>query len=315
MLATAGELPSADRGAEWAYETKWDGVRAVTYIEGGQVRMMSRNDRDITVSYPELGELAKAAGGAHRLVVDGEIVAFGADGLPSFARLQRRMHVASPADAAALADSDPVRYVIFDLLHVDRHSTLDFCYDDRRRLLETLDLNGSSWHTPGQFAGSGAELLQASKEQGLEGIVAKRRESRYRPGRRSPDWRKIKNFRTQEVVIGGWRPGNGRRSDTIGSLLLGIPAADGLHYVGSVGTGFSQRMLDQLLGMLRGQQRATSPFVDEIPRADLRGALWAQATLVGEVAFGEWTPDGRLRHPSWRGLRPDKDVSQVRRES
>lgn len=314
MLATPGELPPAERGAEWAYETKWDGVRAVMFIEAGQGRLMSRNDRDITVSYPELAELANAAR-QHELVLDGEIVAFGADGLPSFARLQRRMHVANPADAAGLAASDPVSYVVFDLLHVDGHSTLDFCYDDRRRLLETLELDGPNWHTPAQFTGSGADLLRASKEQGLEGIVAKRRDSRYRPGRRSPDWRKIKNFRTQEVVIGGWRPGNGRRSDTIGSLLLGIPEADGLHYVGSVGTGFTERMLSQLLTTLRARQRATSPFVDGIPRADLRGAHWAEADLVGEVAFGEWTPDGRLRHPAWRGLRPDKEPSQVRRES
>lgn len=314
MLATPGELPPAERGDEWAYETKWDGVRAVMFIAEGQGRLMSRNDRDITVSYPELAELARAAR-EHALVLDGEIVAFGADGLPSFARLQRRMHVANPADAAALAASDPVSYIVFDLLHVDGHSTLDFSYDDRRRLLETLALDGPSWHTPAQFTGSGADLLQASKEQGLEGIVAKRRDSRYRPGRRSPDWRKIKNFRTQEVVVGGWRPGNGRRSDTIGSLLLGIPEADGLHYVGSVGTGFTERMLSQLLTTLRAQQRAKSPFVDEIPRADVRGALWVEACLVGEVAFGEWTPDGRLRHPAWRGLRPDKEPSQVRRES
>ena len=313
MLATSGALPQADRDGEWAYETKWDGVRVISIIDDGRLRLLSRNDRDITVSYPELADLP-AATHDHRVVLDGEVVAFGTNGLPSFARLQRRMHVTDPAEAARLSHTDPVTYLIFDLLHVDDHATLDFGYDDRRRLLEALQLDGPHWSVPAQLTGTGVELLQASREQGLEGLVAKRRNSRYRPGRRSPNWRKIKNFRTQEVVVGGWRPGNGRRADTIGSLLLGVADDDGLHYVGSVGTGFTERALTDLLTMLRPLQQPASPFVDDLPRGELRDARWVRPELVGEIAYGEWTPDARLRHPSWRGLRPEKDPSEVRRE-
>jgi bifunctional non-homologous end joining protein LigD len=314
MLAVLSELPPPAQQAQWAFETKWDGARAIVFVDGGRARIMSRNDRDVTASYPELRALAESLG-TTQAVLDGEIVAFGTNGLPSFSRLQRRMHVTNPAEARRLAASDPVVYVIFDLLHLDGRPTLELSYTQRRKRLESLDLNGDSWQTPRNFMGSGAELLRASREQGLEGILAKRLESRYRPGRRSPDWRKIKNIRTQEVVVAGWRPGAGRRAGTIGSLLLGIPDRAGLRYVGSVGTGFTQSILDDLLQRLTRSERKTSPFAEELPRADSRDARWVTPRLVGEVAFAEWTPDGRLRHPSWRGLRPDKAPSDVVRES
>ncbi|MDQ1750394.1 MAG: bifunctional non-ous end joining protein LigD [Pseudonocardiales bacterium] len=314
MLAPAGELPPAEQDAEWAYETKWDGARAVVFVDGGRIRILSRNDLDVSASYPELRYLGEALG-TTQVVLDGEIVAFGADGRPSFGRLQRRMHVTKAADVRRLSASDPVVYLIFDLLHLDGRPTLDLSYTDRRALLEGLELSGLSWQTPPYFTGRGADVLRASQENGLEGIVAKRRASRYQPGRRSPDWRKIKNVRAQEVIVAGWKPGKGRRSGTIGSLLLGIPEDRGLVYVGNVGTGFTDAMLDTLLAKLMPLSRKSSPFADELSRADSRDAKWVTPKLVGEVSFTEWTADGRLRHPSWRGLRPDKSPDEVVRES
>jgi bifunctional non-homologous end joining protein LigD len=293
---------------------KWDGARAVGYVDGGRLRLMSRNDRDVTVSYPELMPLGESLG-ALPAVLDGEIVAFGENGLPSFGRLQKRMHVTGRSQVQQLSRSDPVVFVIFDLLYLDGRLTLQLPYRDRRTLLEKLDLNGDAWQTPRYFVGGAADVLRASAEQGMEGIIAKRLNSKYYPGRRSPDWRKIKNIRTQEVVVVGWKPGKGRRAATIGSLLLAIPEQDGLHYVGHVGTGFTESMLTDLLSRMSRLERKTSPLAHEIPRADAKDVRWVTPRLVGEVAFTEWTGDGRLRHPSWRGLRPDKAVAEVVRES
>jgi bifunctional non-homologous end joining protein LigD len=314
MLATLGSLPPDDE--LWAYEMKWDGVRALVRVEGGRITIKSRNDIDVTVSYPELRPLGEQLGST-QVLLDGEIVSFDDHGRPSFERLQQRMHVASAASARRLADSDPAAYLIFDLLHLDGRSLLDLPYTQRRELLDGLELAGESWQTPPAFEGNGAQAVRASQKQGLEGVVAKRLTSRYRPGRRSPDWVKVKNIRAQEVVVGGWSPGKGRRSGTIGSLLLGLPDADegGLRYIGQVGTGFTDYMLADLLTRLKRLARKTSPFHPDVPRADARDAQWVSPRLVGEVAFGEWTSDGRLRHPAWRGLRPDKSPDEVVRES
>ena len=308
MLATLGQLPKDD--ANWSYEMKWDGVRGLAYIHDGRARFMSRNDIDETVSYPELHNLAEQLGETQALL-DGEIVSFDAAGRPSFKLLQQRMHVASAATARRLAESDPAVYLIFDLLHLDGRNLFDLPYTQRRELLEGLELDGGSWQTPPAFAGDGPHAVEASKERQLEGVVAKRSTSRYLPGRRSPDWVKVKNFHTQEVVIGGWSPGKGRREGTIGALLLGVPTPEGLRYVGQVGTGFTDAMLRDLAERLRRIARKTSPFSLDVPRTDARDAQWVRPQLVGEVSFSEWTGDSRLRHPSWRGLRPDKGPDEV----
>jgi bifunctional non-homologous end joining protein LigD len=317
MLATLGTLPPESQDAAWAYEMKWDGVRALARIDGTvkgrQVRLLSRNDIDMAVSYPELATLG-AALRERRVLLDGEIVCLDAQGRPSFRRLQKRMHVGDPGAAAALAASDPVVLLVFDLLHLDGRSLLGSPYTERREQLESLGLAATAWQTPPAFAGSGAEAVRVSKDQQLEGIVAKRITSRYTPGRRSPDWVKVKNLRTQEVVIGGWTPGNGRRAGMIGALLLGIPDGDQLAYLGKVGTGFTDGMLRDLAADLEPLHRDTSPFRD-VPRADARNVSWVLPRLVGEVAFSEWTGDGRLRHPAWRGARPDKTAAEVVRES
>jgi bifunctional non-homologous end joining protein LigD len=311
MLATQGSLPPPEDDTHWAYEFKWDGVRALARVEGGQVQLLARSGHDITITYPELRGLGEHLGST-QVLLDGEIVAL-REGRPSFAALQQRMHVANVAQARRLVDVQPVTYLIFDVLHLDGRSTLALPYTRRRELLESLKLYGPRWQTAPSFPGDGTVILQAATEQRLEGLVAKRMTSRYHPGRRSPDWIKITAAHTLEVVIGGWRPGNGRRAGMVGSLLLGVPVpdGDGLRYVGQAGTGFTDDMLRAITDRLAGMARATSPFVTPIPPERARGARWVEPTLVGEVVFREWTPDGRLRLPSWRGLRPDKTPADV----
>ena len=313
MLATPGSLPPASQDRQWAFEVKWDGVRAICEIDGGRITLWSRNDRDITVSYPEVRGLG-AQLGTTQAVLDGELAVLDQNQRSSFSRLQPRMHVASASEARRLADQDPVVYLIFDLLYLDGRWLLELPYSDRRQLLDGLELEGAHWRTPPVLRGSGATALRGSQRRGQEGIIAKRRSSRYLPGRRSPDWVKIKNIRTQEVVVGGWRPGQGRRDGTIGSLLLGLPSEEGLRYIGNVGTGFTEDALADLMTRLRKLSRRTSPFADAVPNVIAREAHWVSPRLVGEVRFTEWTGDGRLRHPSWRGVRPDKQVSEIRPE-
>jgi bifunctional non-homologous end joining protein LigD len=247
-------------------------------------------------------------------MLDGEIVTLDRSGRSSFSRLQRRMHISSAPVAERLAAEDPAVLMVFDVLHLDGHSLLELPWSDRRQVLESLELAGESWQTPVAMRGTAAEAYAESKKEELEGVVAKRRDSLYRPGRRSPEWIKLKNIRTQEVVVGGWRSGSGNRAGTIGALLLGLPSPEGLHYIGRVGTGFTQALLADLFERFGELGVSSSPFVD-IPRVDAHDAHWVSPTLVGEVAFSEWTTDNRLRHPAWRGLRPDKSPDQVVRES
>ncbi|MEV6336369.1 non-homologous end-joining DNA ligase [Nocardia vinacea] len=304
MLAIAGHLPSDDQ--RWAYEVKFDGIRAIGHVDR-DLRLISRNGNDITEAWPELADLAPAT---PPFVIDGEIVTFTTDGRSSFEALQPRMHQRNPAAIRSLAKSVKATYLIFDLLHIGTRSLIDLPYEQRRQLLEQLGLQGPHWRVPPRLHGSGAEVLAESRRLGLEGLVCKRLDSPYLPGRRSPLWTKVKNVNDQEVVIIGWRPGIGRRAGRIGSLLMGIyDSAGKLTYIGNVGTGFTQAMLDDLKSRLQPLQRKT-PTVD----TDVPDAIWVEPKLVGEVSFTEWTGDDRLRHPSWRGLRLDKEPRQVKRE-
>ena len=309
MLATAGSLPARDEG--WAYEIKWDGIRAVVYVDGGRVRALSRTDRDITATFPELREVGERLG-ARPAVIDGELVALGPDGRPSFGLLQQRMHLSGSAEITRRAREVPVSYVVFDVLHLDGQSLLDLPYDERRKRLESLGLSGGSLATGDSFRDvPGTDVLAAAEHNGLEGVIAKRRNSPYRVGRRSGEWVKVKILKTQEVIIGGWTDGNGERTGSLGALLLGIPGADGLRYVGKVGTGFGEQDRRELLDRLRPLARNTSPFCAGLPAPVAGLAHFVRPVVVGEVRYGDRTADGHLRHPAWRGLRPDKDPAEV----
>ena len=312
MLATLGTLPTKDRG--WAYEFKWDGIRAVTYVDGGRVRALTRNGNDVSEVYPELRELGQQLG-ATSVVLDGELVAMDDAGRPSFSKLQNRMQVRGAAQVRRAAAATPVHYLIFDVLYLDGRPLINESYDERRSILESLALDGPHWVVTDSFTDvSGDKVLDVARSGGLEGVVAKLRAGRYQPGRRSDAWIKVKLTRTQEVVIGGWAPGKGNRQQTFGALLAGVPGAEGLEYVGKVGTGFTSEQQDELLDMLRPLTRVDSPFVTPVPSAHRAGATWVEPTVVGEVRFTEWTKDGQIRHPAWRGLRPDKDPKEVVRE-
>jgi bifunctional non-homologous end joining protein LigD len=299
MLARPATLPREDRA--WAFEIKWDGVRAIAFSEPGRLRLQSRNLHDITATYPELARLNRALG-SHRAVLDGEIVAYDAAGRPSFGALAQRMGVSSPARARRLAESTPVTYVIFDLLWLDGRSLLERPYRERRRALEELALRGERWQTPDYIAGRGRETLEASEAAGLEGIVAKRLDSRYEQGRRSGAWIKLTNRRRETLAVGGWLPGEGRRRERIGALLMGVPAPDGtLRYAGRVGSGMGEEELARLAAALAPLERASSPFARD-GRQPPRGAIFCEPRLRAEVAFREWTKDAIMRQPTFERL-------------
>jgi bifunctional non-homologous end joining protein LigD len=310
MLARAGALPGEERA--WAYEIKWDGVRAIAYSTPGELRLESRNLKEITAQYPELARLNRALS-SHAAILDGEVVSFDERGLPSFAALQRRMHVGSAAQIKRLAKDAPVTYMIFDLLWLDGHSLMGLSYSARRERLSALGLNGAAWQTPDHLTGKAEDVLAATAAQKLEGVVAKRLDATYEPGARNGNWIKIKNFGRQELVIGGWLPGEGRRSERIGALLVGVYDPGGaFRYAGRVGSGFSDKELDELARLLAPLRREDSPF--EAGERPPRGAVFCEPKLVAEVEFSEWTPAGSLRHPSYKGLREDKDAKEVVRE-
>jgi bifunctional non-homologous end joining protein LigD len=291
MLAVAGELPP-DRD-RYGLEVKWDGIRAIVRLDG-ELKVTGRHGADYTRRYPEISGF-----GVKNAAMDGEVVALDRRGRPSFERLQHRMHLTDPEPA--MLELYPVTYMPFDLLYLDGTPLFDLTYRDRRLLLDELDI-GAPPYFPGE-----SDLLPATHEQGLEGVVAKRLDSPYRPGVRSPWWVKVKNLSTREVVIGGWKPGKGRRSGGIGSLIMGVHADAGLTYVGHVGTGFTEAVLDHLYTVLRPLEIPHSPFGGKVPWRN----RWVRPELVGEVAYTMWTDDQRLRHPVWRGLRPDKIPSEV----
>ena len=317
MLAAAGsEADLGDDLDEWAFEMKWDGMRALAYVSVAEqsVRLVTRNGHDVTASYPDLvADLLAAltpAPETDAAVLDGEIVAVDKRGRPDFGLLQTRMKLTEARAVASAARKAPVQFMLFDLLELNGRSLTGLTYTARRNRLEATVTATGSTQVPPRFDGDFAEAFRTSRRLSLEGVMAKRQDGRYTVGRRSRDWVKIKHFRTQEVVVGGWRPGRGNRSGAIGSLLLGVPTEGGLRYVGRVGTGFGERDLADIRSRLTRLVRKTTPFSD-IPATDAQSAVWVRPTLVAEVEFAEWTATGRLRQPSWRGWRPDKAPGDI----
>ena len=303
MLALRGEPGAGD----WCYEMKWDGVRAITQVVDGNVRVMSRNGNDVTATYPELAELAQLAPAG--TVVDGEIVALNAAGAPDFGVLQRRMKLTSATKVAAEQARTPVYYMVFDLLVDAGKSLMNQSYDKRRARLEQAFDEGHSVFIPPAHGSDRKSAFSASKELGLEGVIAKRTNSKYVPGQRSDAWLKIKHERHQEVAIIGWRPSE--KGAGLASLLLAIPNEDGeLQYAGRVGTGFSEREREEIPAELKSLARKTPP-VAGVPSDVARAAQWVRPVRVGEVRFTDVTASGALRHPAWRGWRPDKEVAEI----
>lgn len=310
MAATLRAEPPPDADEAWLWEVKWDGMRALVYVADGTLRIESRRQRDVTRDYPELAPLADALDG-RRAILDGEIVALDSHGRPSFQLLQGRFSLTDGARRDRLVAASPVTLMIFDLLWLDGEKLLDRPMHKRRESLKDLRLEGPRWRTPRTFDTAGP-LIAETKRLGLEGVIGKQRDSTYQPGRRSPNWIKVKNLIRQEVVVAGWVPGEGRRENRIGALVIGVHDAEGnLRYAGRVGTGFNDAELERLAGLLGPRRRRSSPFTGTQPP---RATIFAEPDLVAEIAATEWTRAGTLRHPSYKGLREDKDAAEVVRE-
>ena len=299
MLATEGSIDKL-KSTQWAFEGKWDGYRVLVDANHGQLNLRSRSGRDVTDEYLQFDSLA-ADLADHHVILDGEAVALDASGVPSFGEMQNR------------ARSTRLEFWAFDILHLDGRSLLRAKYSDRRRLLEALAEAGGLI-VPDQLPGDGPEAMEYARKHRWEGVVAKKRDSTYQAGRRSSSWIKDKIWNTQEAVIGGWRQGEGGRSSGIGALMLGIPEDGGLHFAGRVGTGFTEKELSKLKEILTPLETDESPFNTRLSNLDAKGVTFVRPELVGEVRYSERTSDGRLRQPSWRGLRPDKTPSEVRWE-
>jgi bifunctional non-homologous end joining protein LigD len=329
MLAKQVERPPEGNG--WAYEIKWDGVRAMAGVEGGEVEICSRRGERMTKRYPELSAIGSALSGTDALL-DGEVVAFTDAGVPSFQLLQRRMGLTTESTIRRRVAEVPVTFVAFDIVSLDGRSLVDEPYERRREFLAGLGFDGPSWQAPAEHRGEGGRLLEVARERGLEGIVAKRIGSPYCPGRRTDYWLKTRARRRQEFVIGGYNPGEGGRRGRIGSILVGLWDAtpeeaerlgreQRLVYAGGVGTGFTEAMLSRLTELLTPLLRDDSPFeLGEDPVAKTRyrpggPAVFCEPELVCEVEFTEWTFEGTLRQPAFKGLRDDKDSHDVVRES
>lgn len=316
MLATLGRREDIRDEDEWAFEMKWDGVRVIATVVEGAVRLTSRNGNDLTATFPELGELHDAvdaeARAAGETVLDGEIVALDSRDRPSFSRLQQRLGLTRPRDVERARGEVPVHVMLFDLLVRGGDSMLRDPYRARREALFETVRAGEHVQLPHADHGDVEHAIEISQQLQLEGVMAKKESGIYQAGKRSRTWVKIKNARHQEVVVIGWRRGKGSRSGGIGSLLLAVPDSEGtLRYAGRVGTGFTDRDLEQIAERLRSRSRKTPP-VDDVPATDRRDADWVRADLVGEVQHTERTEDGRLRHPVWRGWRPDKQADEIR---
>ena len=302
-----GIPPDEDR---YGFEFKWDGIRAACYWDGRAVRLQTRNRKDVTVRYPELHPLG-AALGRRPAILDGEIVALDERGRPSFEQLQKRMGLTGEGDVRRQMRETPVAYLLFDVVYLDGELLVARPYTARRERLEGLGLGDRHWQVPPSQAGHGDELMRASRENGLEGVIAKRLDSVYEPGRRSGAWLKVKNRLRQEFVIGGWVDGEGRRRGVPGALLVGYYDGGRLVYASKVGTGFTDATLAHLARLMRPLERETSPFGAGGPPGRPH---FVEPRLVAEIEFSEWTRGGELRAPSFKGLRPDKGPREVVRE-
>ncbi|HET6561060.1 MAG TPA: non-homologous end-joining DNA ligase [Marmoricola sp.] len=299
MLATRGtRLPKGD---EWVHEVKWDGMRVLAEVCDGRLRLLSRNENDVTVSFPELAGLAKAVGG-HDIVLDGEVVAF-TDGVPVFGALADRMHVRNTRKAETAAARNPVTLMLFDLLSFDGLDATSLPLRDRRGLLESLGLADRHWQLSPWYD-DGALLLSATEAQGLEGVVSKKLSSCYHPGQRREEWLKFPHRPSGSYLVGGWRFETGSAA-RLGALLVGEPTSEGLVYRGRVGSGVTGRTASRLLAALEPLHVTGSPFVGEVPREDALGTVWVRPSVVVEVASLGLTPQGRLRQPSYLGTRSD----------
>jgi bifunctional non-homologous end joining protein LigD len=285
MKAGIGALPPDD--SNWAFELKWDGYRTLAFVDGDRVRLQSSNLHDVTASYPELGELAGSVH-AGTAILDGELVVLDDEGQPRFELIQRHRRQAV--------------LFVFDVLRIDAHDTIGLAYEHRRRLLAQLVEPGDNWAVPSHQVGDGAALLAATDARELEGVMAKRLGSLYVPGKRSPSWRKVKNRRRVEVVIGGFTPGEGARAGTFGALLVGRYDATSLVFAGGVGTGFDQHRLESLTSRLRDLAIADCPFDPPPPASYRRGTTWVAPVLRATIEITEFTNDGLARHASFIDL-------------
>ncbi len=286
MKAAIGALPPASNDHEWAYEIKWDGYRTLAFVSDGRVRLQSSSGLDVTATYPELAGLPDAVN-ASSAIIDGELVVLDEAGRPNFVMLQRH--------------ETQVAFYAFDVLQIDGTDCISLPYEQRRALLGALLEPGSHWMVPSHQVGDGAALLEATAAQGLEGVMAKRLGSPYVPGKRSPNWRKVKNRLRLEVVVGGFDVGTGSRATTFGSLLVGLPADDGsLRFCGAVGTGFTQARLEELTAALRALTQRDCPFATLPPRSYLKDKVtWVRPELRAVLEIAEITNDGFIRHPSF----------------
>ena len=291
MKATMGSTGAVPEGDHWAFEVKWDGYRTIVHVADGRLRLQSAAGHDVTARWPEFSDLP-ASVNATSAILDGELIVFDDDGRPRFELVQ---HSGVGSDRQAVIQ-------FFDVLQVDGVDTIDLPYLDRRRILDQLVEPGDNWTVPSFTTGSGAELVAATAEQGLEGVIAKRVDSRYRPGTRSKDWRKIKNRTAVELTIGGYTAGTGNRADTFGALLVGRPTPDGLAFAGAVGTGFDQRTLRDLTGRFGDLAVDHCPFEPRPPAAVARTATWVDPVLRATVEIAEFTNEGLVRHASFVAL-------------
>ncbi len=283
MKAGLGVLPHDDD--QWAYEIKWDGYRTLAFVEDGRVRLQSSHLLDVTAKYPEMADFASGVN-AGSAIIDGELAVLDGDGRPRFELIQRH--------------DTQVVFHAFDVLQIESTDITSLPYEQRRALLGDLVERGSNWLVPAHRIGDGAALLEATAAQGMEGVMAKRLGSLYVPGKRSPNWRKVKNRIRAELVVGGFNTGTGSRSNTFGALLVGRRAGDGsLDFAGGVGTGFTQAVLDSLYQRMKPLVTKECPFATTPPREYTRDATWIRPELIAEVELAEFTNVGYVRHASF----------------